>query len=97
MSFLLRPLPNSIIPFRAVLYALFFFSGAAALIYQIVWQRMLFTIFGVDLESITVIVSVFMFGLGLGGLLGGVLADKFSTRLLQLYMMIELGVAIFGF
>ena len=28
--------------------AVFFMSGFAALIYQIAWQRMLFTAFGVD-------------------------------------------------
>ena len=42
---------------------IFFMSGFSALIYQIAWQRMLFTAFGVDLESITVIISVFMAGL----------------------------------
>jgi len=44
--------------------AVFFMSGFAALIYQIAWQRMLFTAFGVDLESITIIIAVFMAGLG---------------------------------
>jgi predicted membrane-bound spermidine synthase len=78
------------------LYVLFFFSGCAALIYQIMWQRMLFTLFGVDLQSITIIVSVFMFGLGMGGLAGGYLADKWSRHLLTLYILIELSVALFG-
>src|SRR5213078_1517436 len=49
----------------------FFFSGFPALLYQIVWQRALFTIYGVNIESVTVIVTVFMLGLGLGSL-GGV-------------------------
>lgn len=80
-----------------ILYLLFFFSGTASLIYQVTWQRMLFTRFGVDLDSITVIVSVFMLGLGMGGLLGGVLADKHTKTLLMLYICIELAIAIFGF
>lgn len=80
-----------------VLYVLFFLSGCSALIYQVMWQRMLFTAFGVDLVSITIIVSVFMFGLGVGGLLGGWLADHFPKRLLTLYVIIELGIAAFGF
>lgn len=50
---------------------LFLISGFAALIYQIVWQRSLFTAFGVNIESITIIVSIFMFGLGIGSLAGG--------------------------
>ena len=43
---------------------LFFISGVAALIYQVCWQRLLFQTFGVDMESVTIIVSTFMFGLG---------------------------------
>lgn len=83
--------------FHSVLYILFFFSGCAALIYQVIWQRMLFTLFGLDLQSITIIVSVFMFGLGIGGLLGGVISDQVRIRLLSLYIVIELSIAIFGF
>lgn len=80
-----------------ILCVLFFFSGCSALIYQVMWQRMLFTVFGVDLVSITVIVSVFMFGLGLGGLLGGRLADRMPLHLLGIYVIIEILIALFGF
>jgi MFS family permease len=54
-------------------------------------------LFGVDIESITIIVSVFMFGLGLGGLLGGQIADRWPKQLLILYVFIELGIAAFGY
>ena len=47
---------------------LFFVSGVAALVYQVCWQRLLFSAFGVDIDSVTIIVSVFMLGLGLGAL-----------------------------
>ncbi len=43
---------------------LFFFSGFPALIYQIVWQRALFVIYGVNVQSVAVVVSAFMLGLG---------------------------------
>ena len=56
------------------LYAVFFVSGFPALIYQIVWQRSLFTIYGVDSESIAVVVTAFLLGLGIGSLLGGTLS-----------------------
>jgi predicted membrane-bound spermidine synthase len=82
---------------RFVLYILFFLSGCAALIYQVIWERRLFTLLGVDLESITIIVSVFMFGLGLGGLVGGIIADWKPKQLLFYYVVIEIGVAIFGY
>jgi predicted membrane-bound spermidine synthase len=78
------------------LILLFVVSGAAALIYQICWQRLLFESVGVDIESVTIIVSTSMLGLGLGALLGGELADRFPDRTLQLFAGIELSTAAFG-
>ena len=54
-----------------LLCVLFFFSGFPALIYQLTWQRALFRIFGVNIESVTIVVTAFMLGLGLGSLAGG--------------------------
>jgi predicted membrane-bound spermidine synthase len=93
----LPQLPFSFPVVRIILCVLFFFSGSSALIYQVIWQRMLFTMFGVDLESVTIIVSVFMFGLGVGAILGGFIADRMLLRLLGIYVLIELGIAMFGF
>jgi predicted membrane-bound spermidine synthase len=81
---------------RAGLVPLFFLSGIAALVYQVCWQRMLFVAFGVDIESVTIIVSTFMFGLGAGALLGGELADRFPNHLLKMFSIIELTIGIFG-
>ena len=75
---------------------LFFFSGFAAIIYQIVWQRVLFTSFGTNIEAITIVVSVFMFGLGVGSLVGGYLSKMFNQKLLFLFMLIEIGIGLFG-
>jgi predicted membrane-bound spermidine synthase len=76
--------------------AAFFLSGAAALAYQIVWQRLLFAAFGVDIESVTVIVSIFMLGLGLGGYAGGMIADRFAGRIAILFCGAELLIGVFG-
>lgn len=78
------------------LAAIFFISGLSALIYQVCWQRLLFTGFGVDLTSITVIVSVFMAGLGVGAFFGGRIADKFSKNIIILFCLIEFGIGCFG-
>jgi len=75
---------------------LFFFSGFSAIIYQIVWQRVLFTSFGINIEAITIIVSIFMLGLGVGSLLGGYLSKKFKNNLLQLFIIFEFAIGIFG-
>ncbi len=75
---------------------LFFVSGVAALVYQICWQRLLFSAFGVDIDSVTIIVSVFMLGLGLGALAGGILADRYPTLALPFFALSELGIGLFG-
>ncbi len=79
-----------------LLSVLFFFSGMPALVYQIVWQRALFSIYGVNAESVAVVVSAFMLGLGLGSLAGGWLSSRFPRRALMLFGFAELGVALFG-
>ena len=75
---------------------LFFFSGMPALIYQIVWQRVLFAIYGVNAESVAVIVSAFMLGLGLGSLAGGRLSSRFPRHGILIFGLAELGIALFG-
>ena len=84
---------------RAVHYRLlllFLVSGAAALIYQICWQRLLFESVGVDIDSVTIIVSTFMLGLGLGALAGGEIADRYPERALELFALIEIATGAFG-
>jgi predicted membrane-bound spermidine synthase len=75
---------------------LFLVSGAAALIYQVCWQRLLFESIGVDIESVTIIVSTFMLGLGIGSLAGGELVDRYPSRTLELFALIEIATAAFG-
>jgi len=79
-----------------IYYLLFFLSGFPALLYQIVWQRALFTLYGVNIESVTMIVTVFMLGLGLGSLAGGWLSSRPGIRLLLAFGLIEFSVGTFG-
>lgn len=79
------------------LYLLFFCSGLPALFYQLVWQRTLLTIYGITLDSVTIVVTAFMLGLGLGSLGGGWLSQRFSRHLLLLFSFIELAIGIFGY
>jgi spermidine synthase len=78
------------------LCVLFFFSGFPALIYQLTWQRALFRIFGINIESVTIVVTAFMLGLGLGSLAGGLLSKRRGLPLLPLLAVIELATAVFG-
>ncbi len=74
----------------------FFASGGAALVYQLVWQRYLFNGLGVDIDSVTLIVSTFMLGIGLGGAGGGWLADHYPQRRVQWYAAAELLLCLIG-
>lgn len=75
---------------------LFLISGFAALIYQISWQRLLFSLFGVNIESVTIIVSIFMFGLGVGSLVGGLVSRRVPERLPHFFFLLEIVIAAFG-
>jgi spermidine synthase len=79
-----------------MLCVLFFFSGFPALIYQLTWQRSLFRIFGVNTESVTIVVTAFMLGLGLGSLAGGWISKRRNVKALLLLGLIELLTAAFG-
>src|SRR5258706_8127195 len=78
-------------------YLPFFLSGVSALLYQIVWQRALFSIYGLNIESVTVVVTAFMLGLGLGSLCGGWLSKRRTLPLLAVFGIIELGISGYGF
>ena len=83
--------------FRAAALAAFFLSGFAALVYQVVWQRMLVAFSGADVYSSTVIVAAFMAGLGVGHLAGGHAADRVSRRkALVLFAIAEACIAVFS-
>jgi predicted membrane-bound spermidine synthase len=82
---------------RLGLYSVFFASGAAALIYQVGWQRVLSLHAGMDLFSVTTVVAAFMAGLGMGNLLGGAIADRLTPRrAILVYASAELLIGAFG-
>jgi spermidine synthase len=87
-----RPTSRAAPSLRGVVLALFVASGAAGLIYQVVWSRELVLVFGNTTQAVATIVTAFMAGLGFGSLLGGRLADT-SARPLRLYGLVELAVA----
>ena len=82
---------------RFIMCILYFFSGVATLIYQIAWQRLLLTTLGIDFQSLTIMLSVIMCGLGIGAIGGGFLADRLPTKLIGMFIFIEFAIAVFGF
>jgi predicted membrane-bound spermidine synthase len=81
---------------RAVLFPVFVLSGISALIYQMVWQRALLTIYGSNVESVAMVVAAFLAGLGLGGIVGGWVSSWARWPLVVVFALIELGIAAYG-
>lgn len=75
-----------------LLAVLFFLSGASALIYQVVWLRMLSLVFGVTVYAASAVLTSFMSGLALGSWAGGKLADRLRSPL-RAFALLELGIA----
>ena len=78
---------------RAAILALFLLSGASGLIYQVVWFRLLATVFGATVPAATTVLAAFMSGLALGSWLLGASGDRTGNPL-RLYARYELGIAV---
>ncbi len=79
------------------LLLVFFISGFAALMYQVIWQRWLVFFTGIGSVSISLIVSAFMTGLGVGYWAGGTLSDKIGQKKqILLFVFAELGIGTFA-
>jgi spermidine synthase len=79
------------------LFIIFFVSGFTALLYQVVWQRMLGLFSGSDVRSVTIVVASYLAGLGLGSLIGGFFSNAFNSRTaIRIYGFCNLGIAVFA-
>ena len=76
-------------------YTVMFLSGFSALIYQLVWVRVLGLVFGVSSFAVATVVSVFLLGLGFGSLYFGKWSEKFKNPL-KSYLFVELCIGIFS-
>lgn len=59
-----------------LLTSLFFLSGGSALIYQVLWLRLLGTVFGTTVHAATTVLASFMAGLAVGSFAAGRLATR---------------------
>jgi spermidine synthase len=75
------------------IYVMFLASGAASLVYQVVWFKQLQFVLGSSTFAMSMTVASFFCGLSLGSLLGGKLADRVRKPLLA-YSGLEFGLAI---
>jgi spermidine synthase len=76
--------------------AIFFASGAASLILQVLWFKQLQFVLGSATVSVSVTVASFFFGLSMGSACGGRIADAVG-RPLRIYGFLELALAPVSF
>lgn len=88
--------------------ALFFFSGATSLVYEVLWTRRLSLTFGHTVLAVSTVLTVFMTGLALGSFLAGRWTDRWrqrliagndprgATRFLALYGYLEIFIGVWA-
>ena len=81
-------------------FAFFFVSGFCSILYELVWLRLAMADFGVTTPLVSIVLSMFMAGLGLGSWLAGDLLRSYANRIrfpaLRLYAATEFLIGISG-
>ncbi|HSF18054.1 MAG TPA: tetratricopeptide repeat protein [Vicinamibacteria bacterium] len=80
---------------RAVLLAAFFLSGLAALVFEMIWTRLLLLHFGATATAVGVVLSAFMGGMAIGSALAG---RRFIARLdpVMTFVVLEAFVGLYA-
>jgi spermidine synthase len=82
---------------RRVFGVIYFCSGAAGLIYEVVWTRLLSLQLGHTVWAVGTVLAAFMGGLALGALIAGSVASRIERgRALQLYAVVEVAIALWA-
>ena len=74
---------------RWPILAIFIVSGAAGLIYEVVWARQLVLVFGNTTQAVSAILTGFFGGMAIGSVFGGRIGDR-VRRPLRMYGLLEL-------
>jgi spermidine synthase len=78
-----------------VLYALFFLSGAAGLIYESIWTRYLALLVGHSAYAQILVLTIFLGGMAVGSFLVGRYSERLRNPLI-LYAVVEAAVGLLG-
>jgi len=76
----------------------FFLSGLTGLIYEVLWTRMIVKIIGSAPFAVSIILTIFMGGLGLGSYIASRTIDRIKEpiRLVRIYGILELVIGAYG-
>lgn len=79
-----------------VVHAALFLSGMSALIYEIVWLRLLKLVFGDTVFAVSTLLAAFMAGLAIGSYFIGRFIDRRPRYALRYYAAIEFGIGLYA-
>ena len=80
---------------RSLILFIFFISGVAALIYEVIWMRWLALTFGVSTYAVSTVLATFMAGLAAGSFYFGRWIDNRSNPL-RAYALLELLIGLYA-
>src|SRR5215472_13055099 len=76
-------------------FLFFLISGFCSILYELIWLRLAMAAFGVTTAMVSIVLSVFMAGLGLGSWASGRwLANAENVPALRLYALTELLIGV---
>ncbi len=89
---------NSFDKIRSLVLICFFLSGLTGLVYEILWTRMIVKVIGSAPFAVSIVLTIFMGGLGLGSFLAGRTIDRISRpcRLVKIYGVLELIIGAYA-
>ena len=79
---------------RAALLAVFTFSGASGLVYEVLWTRRLTHIFGSTTLAVSTVLAAFMGGLAAGSYFLGGWSDRHRRKALRTYGLLEIAIGL---
>src|ERR1039457_512498 len=81
-------------------FSFFFVSGFCSILYELIWLRLAMAQFGVTTAMVSIVLSSFMAGLGMGSWAAGYLLRKYARRLTsppsQVYALADLFLGCFA-
>ncbi len=80
---------------RRLGYLFFFVSGGTALIYEVIWLRLLGLVFGNTTHAVSTILAAYMAGLGFGSFWVGYRVDRWKNSLAA-YGLLEIGIGAYA-
>lgn len=88
---------NKLLILPRILLGLFFLSGIAGLMYEVIWVQQLTLVLGASTYAVTVVLISFMLGLAIGAWLIGNLVDRLTEHnLLGVYVLLEIAIGAYS-